>query len=760
MKQKFTILVAMICLMAFVMSAQPHPKQSQRACDVMKLEQQKGETQYAPTKQTIRNASEAQQLDNLCYITTQQSPSPLFAESESADTVTVKLMYNLKEEEYGAYRVFTVMAVSPEWSNLWRPDMYTPEGYLVGGIVVKVPIGTYDLYTNTYEDKRGGSTFLHIHELVTIDKDTTIYLDVLDVEHRICWDIYDNNNQLLVPDTWRWIDQYPGYEVIEVGNVEMGAGSLFLNLDGFGTVYRLDYTYGYKLEGEENTAADCYINKLSDRYKYALTESTLDTGGMTYINKLECGGSGPFPLCNKASDYVACEEQIQRTPKGYESVNNPQKYVYTQTYVNNSCEFWGDVQSEKAVVDDGMARLMVNAAKNDGEQLEGINMSFKLGVMDYNQWIYQTYEWADENGNPVVYVDSMQSVAYILTPEMMVNQDRSFECLVRSDVEQTPEIGIWKDDYPPHPKFSYAYEQKKGIIGNNCPLVTLKSLNSWDKWSNANRIMMSVRHMGRNGESIGSGINYSRMKAKYNGEEIWNGKCALDSLSYSWVGNPDGAYELEFTNDNIAVDGITGKNVTTVYFDQRLEDQNPPVLTMLQFRDGEDNVTDHFDTPDDGVIIFAGGDINPKSITYMNEHGQQKIWEYKECQPMEVEVSYAPYGTDEWLPLEGVEHQAEYDDIPGLGFFYSAPLTGVTVPSENGWFDLKFRLVDEAGNWQEQTLSPAFRIEDVTQSAVIEVKVDRAADNAIYNLAGQRMRGDLNSLPHGIYITGGKKIVK
>lgn len=159
-------------------------------------------------------------------------------------------------------------------------------------------------------------------------------------------------------------------------------------------------------------------------------------------------------------------------------------------------------------------------------------------------------------------------------------------------------------------------------------------------------------------------------------------------------------------------------------------------------------------------MMFAGGDFGPRSISYVVEEGYESMWSYNECQPMTVEVSYAPYGTDEWLPLEGVEHQAEYDDIPGLGFFYSAPLTSVTTPSENCWFDLKFRLVDEAGNWQEQILSPAFRIEDVTQSAVTDVKVDRATDSAIYNLAGQRMRGDLNSLPRGIYITAGKKIVK
>ena len=126
---------------------------------------------------------------------------------------------------------------------------------------------------------------------------------------------------------------------------------------------------------------------------------------------------------------------------------------------------------------------------------------------------------------------------------------------------------------------------------------------------------------------------------------------------------------------------------------------------------------------------------------------------------MQIEVSYAPYGTDEWLPLEGVEHQSEFDDLY-FGHFYQGSLAGVNTPSENGWFDLKFRLVDEAGNWQEQTLSPAFRIDALVQSAVTDVKADRNTDNAIYNLAGQRMRGDLESLPHGIYIMGGKKVVK
>ena len=758
MKQKITLLMAVLCLMAVAMAAQP--KQPQRACDVVKMEQQKGKTVYTPNKHVSKNASEAKQQSNFRYYNPQQSP--ILTEGGSTDTATVTLMYNLQEEELGNYYVGSVMVYNPEWSMLWHPDMYTPEGNLAKGIIVRVPHGTYDLYTNTYEQQGDYRQFLHIDELVTISKDTTIYLDVLDVQDRVCWELYDNNNQLLVPQTIRPLDQDPWYEVIEDGNLKQGSGQLFLRLDGYGNVSALTYGYGAKPEGQAYGAAFYYINKLSDRYNYVVTEKTLETGGMIYINKLACGGSGPFPLHNDASGYVAYEEQIQRTPKGIESVESPTFGVVTHTYLDNSSEYFGDLQSDKSVGDDGMARVMINAAKSGQERLEGVNLSVLLRVNDWEQWVVEKYEYEDENGNPVVFVDSMLNWAAIVGPEVMVNQDRSLECLVHSGVAQTSEIGVWKDDYPAHPRFSYAYEQKKGIIGNNCPMVTFDSRNAWNRWRNANMIIMFASHVGRNGEQIGSGDLFSTMTAKYNGEQIYSGKQALDSLRLSWVGvNPDGNYEFEFTNDNVAVDGIPGKNVTSVAFDQRLEDQNPPLLTMLQFRDAENNVTDRFDMPDGGTIMFAGGDFDPRSITYMTEYGYESYWDYKECQPMTVEVSYAPYGSDEWQPLEGVEHQEEYDDIPGMGFFYQGSLSSVNRESENGWFDLKFRLVDEAGNWQEQTLSPAFRIDNLVQSAVTEVKTYRTTtDTAIYNLTGQHMRGDFESLPHGIYITGGKKVVK
>ena len=51
-------------------------------------------------------------------------------------------------------------------------------------------------------------------------------------------------------------------------------------------------------------------------------------------------------------------------------------------------------------------------------------------------------------------------------------------------------------------------------------------------------------------------------------------------------------------------------------------------------------------------------------------------------------------------------------------------------------------MTDAAGNWQEQVISPAFRIDNLAYSNVATVGKDNAREVARYNLAGQRVDGD------------------
>lgn len=699
-------------MMLMSMAAMAQTQRQQRACSVIKMEQfyQKGMISSV-VKDASRDFSE--------YSTEIRGKMPKKVEEE-IDSARVKLKFVVNDECPENFTVVNFMIYNPDWSHLW----YMP-GPGISEVEVVVPYGIYDIQTQTFDQNNPAQTKLlnHIDELIVIDKDTTIAIQANDAHNLISCEFYDSNDDLLQVDTYN----ADNWQLVKEGNCQGYRGQAHTWLENYGATQNVLFGGNVTIEG--NLSSDAYyVNDLSDRYSFVCASMAVDKSGVFYVNRLIGKGPGSITLKNSASDYVCYTETIPSTSKGLSSVDKATSFLYEWSYHNNEIIWEDQLENGVPVAEDRIACVMINAPKNGDNQLHGVNVGMSLGVLDYEEWI----EYEDG------YRDRL--CAYNSGPEVMVNQDNTIEHLIHSKNIKTSAIDMWKTDYPGHSKFSFSAGQKRGKIGNNCPLITFDSHNGWVQWLNANKIGILLEHVGRNGESIGSGNVYSTMTAMYNGGEVWNGKLSLDSLSIVWAGaHSDGRYELAFINENVAVDGIPGKNVTTVYFDQTKEDQNPPVLKMLQFRDAENNVTDRFELPEVGTIMFAGGDFDPRSITYMTEYGYESNWNYNECQPMTVEVSYAPYGTDEWQPLEGIEHQEEYDDIPGMGFFYQGSLAGVSTPSENGWFDLKFRLVDEAGNWQEQTLSPAFRIDALVQSAVSEVRDGSAHEVARYSIDGKRV---------------------
>ncbi len=102
--------------------------------------------------------------------------------------------------------------------------------------------------------------------------------------------------------------------------------------------------------------------------------------------------------------------------------------------------------------------------------------------------------------------------------------------------------------------------------------------------------------------------------------------------------------------------------------------------------------------------------------------------------PVNAQVEYAPMGTDEWNALE-VSCNDEWSSA-NFGYFYEASMGQVTEHSPNGWYDLKVTLTDEAGNLQEQTISPAFKIN--TLSGIGKMKSGDCIPVAYYTVDGIR----------------------
>ena len=227
----------------------------------------------------------------------------------------------------------------------------------------------------------------------------------------------------------------------------------------------------------------------------------------------------------------------------------------------------------------------------------------------------------------------------------------------------------------------------------------------------------------------------------------------------AYLDNPGGIYEVEFSNENIMVDEEYGYNLTTLHIDMAQADHVAPTLTMLQLRDADGIVSDRFDSAKGCQVRLSAGDFT--YCPYQN----REDWGWFTCQPLSrVTVAYAPRNTEQWHGLSAVE-QPEYYMMPGFGHYYEADLSGIGVEEENSWFDLKIRVTDTSGNWQEQLISPAFKVAQ-TQEAVTgihsvsendeQIINSKSAHSKGFNLQGQRVADNFK----GIVISNGKKVVR
>ena len=157
---------------------------------------------------------------------------------------------------------------------------------------------------------------------------------------------------------------------------------------------------------------------------------------------------------------------------------------------------------------------------------------------------------------------------------------------------------------------------------------------------------------------------------------------------------------------------------------------------MLQMRDGNGTVTDRFETAQDGKVTFSCGDFNcqMEEIPVMVNGFENRFQKfYFECERPIVEVNVAPYGLDNWQPVSITEDDNSYMPI-GFGHVFNADITALNT---EGWYDLKFKLTDATGNWQEQTISPAFRIGIGNPTGIDVVKNSDATEVARYTIDGR-----------------------
>ena len=297
-----------------------------------------------------------------------------------------------------------------------------------------------------------------------------------------------------------------------------------------------------------------------------------------------------------------------------------------------------------------------------------------------------------------------------------------------------------------HPRFSWVQEEdEKPIYGGNVPLTVLTMV-----WGDFDTNCWYFNYVGRYGEQREADRHVAQVKIEQDGEEVVTGT-PNEVASWSYNGctrNPQAKeWKIISTNENVLIDGNIASNVTVAEFNTGREDFIPPTLTMLNFRNTDDKITDRFEKTQDGTLEFSATDFTP------HVSAERNIWcDFNGVETVKVE--YSAEGANTWRELT-VSEVPELFFTPGYGAFYRGSLKDVVNSSASKWYDLRVTVGDKAGNSQTQTLSPAFRIDEqlgldnLTADRSIAISVESKqlkvmgttadANVEIYDIAGRKV---------------------
>lgn len=268
---------------------------------------------------------------------------------------------------------------------------------------------------------------------------------------------------------------------------------------------------------------------------------------------------------------------------------------------------------------------------------------------------------------------------------------------------------------PGHTLFSYTPDEVgTNVYGNSVPILSMTSADYCALMGVPNyrwNLPTFFSYMGRLGENRVSDWIIADFDVELDGAsglKDFNLQYMTMGIMNMFQADPAlvGDWKWRIENTNIDVSGVEGSNITEIYFSNANEESDAPTMRFLQLRDKDGNITDRFATAGDGIINFAAADYK---VSMDPVYGNPGV----EPKPVTVKVEYAPYKSSDFVEID-VEELPEQFMNGGLGYIYTATTGSVDRKSDNGWFDLRFTVTDLAGNSQVQTLSPAFRIDDLS----------------------------------------------
>lgn len=590
---------------------------------------------------------------------------------------------------------------------LWEYDVVIMEWNL--------PEGTYD-FLFTFNSPEG--LLLVTKEGVTVDEDSVIEVDAEDAKvSHIEW-------RPMLPDGTAPIEDYDsGEEYIACTcvchkNLDAALGLNIFEING-------------DIVSQEN--ADIWTNA-SGRFLFGQTVSCVKGAGQYYINMPAVGVASQM-ISNGKNDFTLSFSPT--APKNWYDVIGTE-HPLTYPYMNWQWRWNGDLQWNYSTISNIDREEYVNTCYYcETAPFEGYKMTIQPWMTDV------TYNPSGEN-------DLYGTFGIELPSLIFSTEENSCRCL---RIFGSSFDGLYSSyDYDSarmklnveNPYFAIP-EGTDPVFGGDAPFVLFTRPDPY----------FGYTYVGRYGEIRSLDYLYQNFSIRLNGEVVWNDYLHLDEFYYNtddWtpgIAYEPGVWDYEIETGNVIVDGLKSATRCSMHFADA-DSGTWPTLTALQLRTKENMITDRFTAADNGKMIFSGGEWSCRA----DGPG------YDCVAPEEVTVEYAPYGSDDYLPLD-CRNVAEKRFMPAYGEYYEADLAGVTVESPSGWYGVRITMTDHSGNVQCQSLTPAFHLDKVSDG-VSNIVSDKTAVKVsgsdiitpegalIYASDGRRVTG--KSSPAGIYM--------
>ena len=634
--------------------------------------------------------------------------------------------------------------------------------------------GTYDI-TATFSGDETHPDKLVIKENVVVNSDTEVTLSSDDATVHLQFDLKNLSGEDFTVDEAELSEDGMSATVIQKGNSrEFSVSNSVLPKEYSGGFIFNNYILGdlYR-DFDIRRKTDLYVSPLSDRWLITTVCTVEDNDHNIYIVKYRHDGvSESKSIANDPSRFIAYKESFTQSPIGKKS-GESQRFGHEELAINGGYLNGGTRAVGTVLPSDGIAKFYVDALDDTELKSPTWQVRLKPVFIDFQ--------------------DATNSIDRFLeaVPVNITKEGANYEIVGDLSSEFYYEQGPFylQSIYKPHKAFSYSAAQKAGSFGGNAPIafITQSSIVGEDGtkslgfsgYDYVGELPNTVSYIGRFGEKRSTDLDSIDFSLKYDGKEILANYGELAEFSQQWDSekHADSTYNLSVLNENIEVDGLKGKNYTTVDFDFRKEDRIAPILTMLQFRSNSGFVTERFENASDGKIMLSAGDFTCHYIP-------EQYGNIFTCKKANVTVEYSPYGKEAWQPLD-IEENAEYYQDPGFGNYYEGSLSQIGT---KGWHDVRITVADDAGNRQQQIISPAFKIGNSASVAAVdsdngiyaylfgksEVRIvgTVAASVNVYNASGTLVAYSadgvsnpvsVSSLPEGVYVAivsvPGKKVI-